>query len=77
MSFLFGSRSFRSRSNFVTSMWFLLEYSRRFHIYDSCTTRKVWIRIGFVWKVFESMEVEAMSCKDEWLDAAEMFCEDS
>jgi len=27
--------------------------------------------------VFGSMEVEAMSCKDEWLDAAEMFCEDS
>jgi len=43
----------------------LLEYTRRFHIYDSGTTRKVWIRIGFVWKVFGSMEVEAMACKDE------------
>jgi len=51
----------------------LLEYSRRFHIYDSCTTRKVWIRIAFVWKVFGSMDVEAMVCKDEWLGAAEMF----
>jgi len=37
----------------------------------------VWIRIVFVWKVFGIMEVEAMSCKDEWLGAAEMFCEDS
>ena len=25
------------------------------------------------WKVFESMDVEAMACKDEWLGAAEMF----
>ena len=45
----------------------MLEYSRRFHIYDSGTTRNVWIGIGFVWKVFGSMEVEAMTCKDEWL----------
>jgi len=52
---------------------FLLEYSRRFHIYDSGTTWKVWIRIVFVWKVCGSMEDEAMACKDEWLGAAEMF----
>jgi len=32
-----------------------------------------WIRIFFVWKVFGSMDVEAMACKDEWLGAAEMF----
>ena len=51
----------------------MLEYSRRFHIYDGCTTRKVSIRIGFVWIVFGSMEVEAVACKDEWLGAAEMF----
>jgi len=55
----------------------LLEYSRRFHIYDSGTTRMVWIRMFFVWKVFGSMKVEAMSCKDEWLGTAEMFREDS
>ena len=54
----------------------LLEYSRRFHIYDSGTTRMVWIRMFFVWKVFGSMKVEAMSCKDEWLGTEEMFCED-
>jgi len=46
-------------------------------IYDSGTTRMVWIRIVFVWKVFGIIEVKAMSCKDELLSAAEMFCEDS
>ena len=55
----------------------MLEYSRRFHIYNTGTTPKVWTGIVFVWKVFGSMEVEAMTCKDEWLGAAEMFCEDS
>ena len=41
------------------------------------TAADVWTRRVIVWKVFGSMEVEAMSCKDEWLDAAEMFHEDS
>jgi len=41
------------------------------------TAADVWTRRVIVWIVFGSMEVEAMSCKDEWLDAAEMFCEDS
>ena len=54
----------------------MLEYSRRFHIYDSGTTRMVWIRMFFVGKVFGSMKVEAGSCKDEWLGRAELFCED-
>jgi len=40
------------------------------------TAADVWTRRVIVWIVFGSMEVEAMSCKDEWLDAAEMFCED-
>jgi len=61
----------------VSSVKKVLEYSRSFHIYNTGTTPKVWIRIGFVWKVFGSMEVETMTCKDEWLGAAEMFCEDS
>jgi len=51
----------------------MLEYPRRFYIYDSCTTRKVWIRIVFGWKVVGSVYVEAMACKDEWLGAAELF----
>ena len=28
------------------------------------------IRIVFVWKVFGSKDVEAMTCKDEWLGAS-------
>jgi len=55
----------------------LLKYSRRFHICDNVTTPEVRIRRVFVWRVLESMEVEATACMSGRLDASEMFREDS
>jgi len=45
----------------------VLEYSRRFHICDTVTTPEVRIRRVFVWRLWETMEGEAMACLGKWL----------
>ena len=53
----------------------VLKYSRRFHICDTVTTPEVRIRRVFVWRLSESIGVEAMAYMGEWLGTPEMLWE--
>ena len=53
--------------------FFMLKYSRRFHICNTVTIPEVRISSVLVWRFLESIEVEAMTRLGEWLGTPEMF----
>ena len=51
----------------------LLEFSRRFHIYDTNYNKGSLAQEKFVWRMWENLRVEAVVCLDKRIGAAEMF----
>jgi len=51
----------------------LLEFSRRFHIYDTNYNKGSLAQEKFVWRMWENIRVEVVGCLDKGIGAAEMF----